>query len=345
MQTRESAQCHCYIKSAFRWKCYHRHNPQKIVLCLDICVSYCSLSPLSKQGCWLIKRRGNTDAECQYKKSWERACTPSETPPLVDTREQNPGQCGGTVLNVNRWSFIDLILCLCVPVWVSRRAVHERTHPQPPPGSSTSNILQIELRFSDFLAAGSQWLLRERHRWPICLHFAPELLNTAGELLCGWHRAAHRHTVGCNGHFHCNQNTIANIIPCSLSHSLSLFSEVNAIGFSDDKGPFVFNLLTSTPSTCQSRATRTDQVYPLLLPACQLIMCLCMCTWLCSRVCRSQIMTDELTDRGLPLLVDDCVKKWQLIQHKRWCSGLRSDCFCNSQRVGFNLEGRAWEEF
>lgn len=101
------------------------------------------------------------------------------------------------------------------------------TQPPPPPGSSTSNGLRIELRFFYFPCAASLWRLRDHHCWPICLHFAPELLNTVGEPLYGWHRAARRHKVGGNGHFHYNRNTIATIIPCShplfLILSLSLF--------------------------------------------------------------------------------------------------------------------------
>lgn len=85
----------------------------------------------------------------------------------------------------------------------TRRATRYRTRPATLPGSSTSCSLQTELRFSHFLSAGSQWHLRDRRHWPICLSIrgALELLNTVGEPLCGWHRAAHRHRVGGNGIF------------------------------------------------------------------------------------------------------------------------------------------------
>lgn len=153
-----------------------------------------------------------------------------------------------------------------------RRARCERTHPPPPPGSHIANDLQIELRFSYFLSAGSQWHLRDHHRWPICLHFALELLNTVREPLCGWHRAAHRHRVGGNGIFAVigtQLQTSFLVLSRSLSYSSSrslFLSKVPAMGSPMIKPPFVFNLPASNPSACQSRATRTDRVHSLLSP-------------------------------------------------------------------------------
>lgn len=148
-----------------------------------------------------------------------------------------------------------LLTSSCFFVCLLRRARCEKTQappPPPPPGSSSSNGLQIELRLSCSLSAGSQWHLRDHQRWPICLCFAPALLNTVGEPLCGRYRAAHRHRVGSNRDFHSNRNTIVNISPWSLplflilfSRAPSFFPEVPAMGFSDDKGPVVFNLPSS----------------------------------------------------------------------------------------------------
>lgn len=131
-----------------------------------------------------------------------------------------------------------------------------------------STSCNSELRFSYFLSAGSQWHLRDHHRRPICLHFrgALELLNTVGEPLCGWHRAAHRHGVGGNGIFTVIEHNCKHHSSFSpfLSYSLSLSFRGACNGLSNDKGPFVFDLPKSDPSACQSRATRTDRVHPLL---------------------------------------------------------------------------------
>ena len=57
------------------------------------------------------------------------------------------------------------------------------------------------------------------------------------------------------------------------------------------KAPFVFNLPTSTPSACQSRAARTDGVHPLLstplLSCCLRVswLCVCVCADVCADVC------------------------------------------------------------
>lgn len=93
---------------------------------------------------------------------------------------------------INNQSFFDLVPCLCL----CYKALGVK-------GSSTSNTLQIRLRFPYFPSAGSQRHLFDHHRWPICLHFsaALQLLSAAREPLCGWHRAARRHEVGDNGIF------------------------------------------------------------------------------------------------------------------------------------------------
>lgn len=143
----------------------------------------------------------------------------------------------------------------------------EKTRLAPLLGSSTSNSLQVKVRFSYFLSAGSQWQLRDRHRWPICLRFtgARELLNTVGEPLCAWHWAVHRHRRNCNGIFTVIRTQVWTSFLLLLFILLSFFSFLLSVapttGF-----PTIKALLSSNSlhQINQTASQETDRVHPLL---------------------------------------------------------------------------------
>lgn len=148
--------------------------------------------------------------------------------------------------HVNRLSYQSRPVSL--QVWAKSSEGHGvKKHTLHSPLEATSTIsLHTKPRFAYFPSAGSQWHLRDDHRYPICLRFRGvlKLLNTVGEPWCTQHWAAHRHEVGGNGIF--------TVMGTQLQTSFLILgpSLVRGVqwGFYNDKGPVVFSFHTANQS-------------------------------------------------------------------------------------------------